>query len=88
MIDGADLFRLDGAVAIVTGATGWLGGPMVSALASAGATVYAVSRTPSGAPRPSRSGATVRRTGIFLRLRLRRSRIDSRRPRTASALPT
>ena len=64
MIDGADLFRLDGAVAIVTGATGWLGGPMVSALASAGATVYAVSRTPSKldalAGRLAEDGLTIR----------------------------
>lgn len=40
----SDLFRLDGAVAVVSGATGWLGPPMVEALASAGARVVAVGR--------------------------------------------
>ncbi|MDT0213513.1 SDR family oxidoreductase [Rothia sp. ARF10] len=39
-----DLFRLDGAVALVSGATGWLGVPMVRALAEAGADVVAVGR--------------------------------------------
>lgn len=43
----SDLFRLDGAVAVVTGATGWLGPPMVEALASAGAHVIAVGRRQS-----------------------------------------
>ena len=31
-----DLFRLDDGVAVVSGATGWLGTPMVGALAEAG----------------------------------------------------
>jgi NAD(P)-dependent dehydrogenase (short-subunit alcohol dehydrogenase family) len=39
-----DLFRLDGAVAIVTGASGWLGTAMTAALAEAGAHVVAVAR--------------------------------------------
>jgi NAD(P)-dependent dehydrogenase (short-subunit alcohol dehydrogenase family) len=39
-----DLFRLDGAVAIVTGASGWLGSSMTTALAQAGAHVAAVAR--------------------------------------------
>lgn len=42
--DVSGLFRLDGAVAIVTGASGWLGPAMVSALAHSGARVIAVSR--------------------------------------------
>jgi NAD(P)-dependent dehydrogenase (short-subunit alcohol dehydrogenase family) len=39
-----DLFRLDGGVAIVTGASGWLGTAMTAALAEAGAHVVAVAR--------------------------------------------
>lgn len=42
-----DLFRLDGAVAIVTGASGWLGTAITSALSSAGAHVVAVARDKS-----------------------------------------
>ena len=42
-----DLFRLDGAVAVVSGASGWLGTPMVTALAEAGARVIAVARRPA-----------------------------------------
>ena len=41
---GVDLFRLDGAVAIVTGASGWLGTAMTAALAEAGAHVVAIAR--------------------------------------------
>jgi NAD(P)-dependent dehydrogenase (short-subunit alcohol dehydrogenase family) len=40
-----DLFRLDGCVAVVSGASGWLGSAMVDALARAGASVVAVGRT-------------------------------------------
>ncbi|KGN36914.1 SDR family NAD(P)-dependent oxidoreductase [Knoellia subterranea] len=43
----SDLFRLDDAVAVVSGATGWLGPPMVEALAAAGAHVVAVGRRQS-----------------------------------------
>jgi len=41
---GVDIFRLDGTVAIVTGASGWLGKAMTAALAEAGAHVVAVAR--------------------------------------------
>lgn len=41
---GADIFRLDGAVAIVTGASGWLGTAMTAVLAEAGAHVVAIAR--------------------------------------------
>ena len=37
--DMSSLFRLDGRVAFLSGASGWLGGPMARALASAGAHV-------------------------------------------------
>lgn len=40
-----DLFRLDGATAVVTGASGWLGPAMVRALLDAGARVHAVGRS-------------------------------------------
>lgn len=40
----ADLFRLDGQLAVVTGASGWLGTAMVRALAGAGADVVGVGR--------------------------------------------
>lgn len=43
----ADLFRLDGAVAVLTGASGWLGASMVSALHGAGAHVHVVGRDES-----------------------------------------
>jgi len=43
----SDLFALDETVAVVSGATGWLGPPMVEALAAAGAHVVAVGRRQS-----------------------------------------
>ncbi|MBC9958110.1 SDR family NAD(P)-dependent oxidoreductase [Yimella sp. cx-51] len=39
-----DLFRLDDATAVLTGASGWLGAAMVDALHDAGATVHALGR--------------------------------------------
>lgn len=42
---GQDLFRLDDCVAVVSGASGWLGSAMVDSLARAGAAVVAVGRT-------------------------------------------
>lgn len=39
------LFRLDGATAVVTGASGWLGPAMVDALVGAGARVHAIGRS-------------------------------------------
>jgi NAD(P)-dependent dehydrogenase (short-subunit alcohol dehydrogenase family) len=51
-----DLFRLDGAVAVVTGATGWLGTAMAGVLADAGAHVVAVARDK---PRLDRLVATL-----------------------------
>lgn len=47
----ADLFRLDGALSVVTGASGWLGSAMVEALATAGSTVLAISRGLEGLER-------------------------------------
>lgn len=41
----AKLFDLEGRIALITGAAGWLGAPMSWALASAGATVVIVGRT-------------------------------------------
>lgn len=39
-----DLFRLDGSVSVVTGASGWLGRAIVEGLAAAGSSVVAVGR--------------------------------------------
>ncbi len=54
-----DLFRLDGAVAIVSGASGRLGPTMVSALADAGATVVAVARDAETLAALERDGVEV-----------------------------
>jgi len=53
--DVMDLFSLEGRVAIVTGARGWLGSAMSRGLAEAGATVVVTSRDGDGAAEHARS---------------------------------